>query len=203
MNSKHFSISDLNTIMGEVGGPVLAAYTLEYPHLRAEHPTFHRGWGVPVTHPHRFMNYVVASAFANECDGPWLDISAYDGALVMLLRRMGVEAYGLEPVEWSAMWRMLGIADVMNVTIARPHVVSALNCAHAFEPREYVRKIIDTYGDPKLLLIDREERTPHPNNALWFDDTVIDELGFTEIVSFPDLAKDNLDYGRQLLVRRR
>ena len=196
-------VADLNQMVREECGAMLDAYEREYPRLKAEHTVFSKAWGVPVMHPQRFMNPVVALAYSAECRGGWLDIGAYDGALVMILRHLGVAAYGIETFDWKAMWKLLCIEDLMNVTINAPSVISVLNYAHNFEPREFIGRLLQTYGEPDLLLVDREKRTPHSNNRLWFNDDVMQDLGFSEVIAFPELAKLNIDYGRELLVRRK
>lgn len=122
----------------------------------------------------------------------------------MMLRHKGVAAYGVEAVAWDEMWQLLGIQDCMNVSLA-PHVhtVSVLNYAHAFEPEEFIDKIFETYGEPELLVVDREMRTPHPNNKLWYDVAALEVLGFNEVLSFPAEAATDINYGRELLVRRK
>lgn len=209
MSTKDFStlelegVADLNQMVREECGPMLDAYEREYSRLKAAHPVFSKAWGVPVMHPHRFMNIVAALAYSPECCGGWVDIGTYDGALVMILRHLGVDAYGVETFDWKDMWKLLCIEDMINVTVNAPSVISVLNYAHNFEPREFIGRLLQTYGEPDVLLVDREERTPHSNNRLWFNDDTMKDLGFSEVIAFPTLAKQNLDYGRELLVRRK
>ena len=199
------SIAEATAAVRKPCAALLSAYEQRYEELRKSHPVYGRGgWHAAVTAPHRFMNFIAVAEFAQECDWNWIDVGAYDGALVAMLRAHRVTAYGIEPVAWPEMWKLLSIEDYMNVAVA-PHVhtISALNYAHAFPPVEFVERLFDQYGEPELLLVDREMRTPHPNNKLWYDTALLEMLGFQEVLSFPKEAQTDINYGRELLVRRR
>lgn len=185
---------------------LLTRYGAVYETMRRAHPVYGvGGWHAPVTDPHRFMNFVAVAEYAHECDGVWIDIGAYDGALVAMLRRYAVRAYGMEVNEWPEMWAVLGVQEYMNRPLCAEEadVISVLNYAHAFEPEDFLQRTFAQFGEPRMMLVDREARTPHPNNKLWFDEARITALGFDVILSYPDAAAGNIDYGRELLVRRR
>jgi len=197
------SLDHVDLDMRKLCGERLRAYETAYATLARKHPVFCKGWGRPVMHPHRFMNMVVALDYGPGCDWTWIDVGAYDGALVMMLRCMGVAAYGIEAVDWKEMWDLLGVTDYMNKSIARKvHTISVLNYAHAFQPEELIEHLFTQYGEPTVLLIDREKRTPHVNNKLWYNENTLSDLGFSEIRSFPEMAATDINYGRELLVRR-
>lgn len=204
LKSQDVSIAEVDAFVRDLCGEQLRVYERDYAGLCQQHPVFKSGWGRPVMHSHRFLNLIAAIQFGGSCKGTWVDIGAYDGALVMILRAMGITAYGIETVPWADMWKVTGVVDYMNAPLAKGiYVISMLNYAHAFEPRELLRRIFAQYSEPEILLIDREERTPHANNKLWYDEAVLVALGFDEVIAFPKLAKQNVDYGRELLVRRK
>lgn len=202
-------------VVTETHAALLLKYGDAYPNLREQHPTYCRGWGVPFMHPHRYMNRIVYEKLLSEQRGTRvLDFGCYDGMLVTMLRRVGVEAYGYEETPWPAMYAALGVENFINRSPvyedippeqAAPaiDVVVALNVLHKWHPREALDRITAVCKSklPTVIYADREARTPHENNAYWMDDVLIASMGFS-VIRFPEYeSTGSVDLQRHLLVR--
>jgi hypothetical protein len=129
----------------------------------------------------------------------YLDIGCYDGMLPAVLHDHGIDAYGEDKILWPDMWKLLGVVDRINVESGSAHVVTMLNYCHNWRPDEFPRLIYRTIKDPiTILLMDREVRTPHPNNKYWMDDALLESLGI-DIVKLPG-CRVSRDSDRDLLI---
>jgi len=177
-------------------------YEMAYENLRAIHPQYCHGWHARFMSDHRFMNRVVLQMIIEgilSAKSTYLDIGCYDGMLPAVLHDHGIDAYGEDKILWPDMWKLLGVVDRINVESGSAHVVTMLNYCHNWRPDEFPRLIYRTIKDPiTILLMDREVRTPHPNNKYWMDDALLESLGI-DIVKLPG-CRVSRDSDRDLLI---
>ena len=191
----------------------LGKYREAYPKMRQAHPVYGKeGWWADCLTPHRFIPRLVWWMIkhhrlclpADEAS-TILDLGTYDGTLVKALRTLGYNAYGTDAHDWPEMWNLLEVGQWMKPMPRTwvPGVVVSFNYAHRWAPGEFIDGLCSRFGEmPRLVLADRETRTPHPNNKFWYDEACMEAAEFS-VVTFPAIACLGVDTHRDLLVRER
>lgn len=187
----------------------LSRYEEAYPQMRMKHPLYSQGWYSDAMSPHRFIPRLVWLRFFLKKETAHndfiLDFGTYDGTLVRALRDIGYDAFGQDDHEWKEMWNLLGVENyISSEVIPLPYkAVLAFNCAHRWTPITFVNHIITICGEePEIIIVDRERRTPDPNNKWWYDLVQLEAMGF-EVEMFPEFSRLGEDTARDLLVRKR
>jgi len=197
-----YEYADIGALTIDDNAGIVEVYNAIYQPLRAVHPQYNRGWGESFFHDHRFMSRVVLQMFDEEILDPvstLCDIGTYDGMLPALLFGDGVNAYGTDETCWASMWKALDIYDSINTDMVGADIATVLNYAHNWRPEQIFEVVREKCGGmPSVILMDREVRTPHVNNALWMDDALLAGLGI-EVVKLPK-CKVSRDSDRDLLI---
>jgi hypothetical protein len=162
---------------------IIKRYEAAYEPFRSEHSIYRRGWHASFTNEHRFMNRVIMQMFEDgilPAGSRLLDIGTYDGMLPAVLRKNGIDAQGWDAKNWLEMWSEVGA--VVNKPFPGVDVVTMLNYCHNWRPDEIKSVVSEIAGNkPRIILMDREIRTPHVNNALWLNESVLAENGIVSV----------------------
>ena len=205
----NISLQEINNIVANECGDILIKYHKNYQDMRKRHSVFSHLWSSPFTHDHRCMNRIMYYLITREIiplkeNEIVFDCGCYDGMLIACLNHAGFETYGYEKHHWTEMYRSLDIDDKVNSCPynQRVGIFIMLNYVHEFHPDGLMQHIHDfCFGSvPRICIFDREERTPHPNNKLYYSKQYMDKLNLS-VVRFPEIFKMNIETRREFIVK--
>jgi hypothetical protein len=155
------------------------------------------------------MSRVVLQMMSNGIFPPYceyIDVGCYDAMLVAVEYMNNANAKGIDTNVWPKMWELLSIRRLVNSGDTIRYydcVVTMLNYCHNWRPEDIVHTVgaIIHAPAPRVILMDRESRTPHPYNQFWMDDALLAKLGIS-IVKLP-YCRVSVDSDRDLLIWER
>lgn len=162
----------------------LDTYISKYHILRDQHSLYKSGWSASALTYHRFIPRLVWWVLSKYYkDDIILDFGTYDGTLVKALRESEITAFGYDEHQWVDMWNLLDVSQWINFPgiFQNYSIIVALNIAHNWTPSKFLQYIITDVckgSCPKIILADRDQFNPHPNNQTWNDSDIISKAGF-------------------------